>query len=125
MYANENLLTNLIVPLLGSLAWLFLSWSLFRMLYREKALTPTRKKMLSHGFLFVLGLAYFIAWNDQLAGFLRFPGYEVWRPLSFAWAALLFYDAALRLRLERESRDALQLANNSVELGMPKIKESW
>lgn len=125
MYANEDFLANLIVPILGSLLWLLLSWSLFRTLYREKAVTLVRKKMLSHGFLFVLGLAYFIAWNDQLAGFMRFPGYEVWRPLSFAWAVLLFYDAARRIQVERESSNASLLAGDSFKGDTPKLRGDW
>lgn len=64
-------------------------------------MSPFAKKLLSHGFLFITGMAYFMAWNDEVAALVRFPGHEVWRPLSFAWAILLLYDATRRSQYQR------------------------
>jgi hypothetical protein len=88
---------QLVLTLVGALFVTFMTWRMNRFLSAGRPMTPVSKKMLSHGFLFVLGSGLFIAWNDQLASLLHFPGREVWRPLSFAWAILLLYDAARRL----------------------------
>lgn len=94
---------QLIVPIVGAIIVAFFTWSLNRTLSRGRPMTAFSKKLLRHGFLFVLGVGLFIGWNDQLASLLRFPGRQVWRPLSFGWAVLLLYDATRRLRRERDA----------------------
>jgi len=89
-------------------------------------MTAFSKKLLSHGFLFVLGDGLFIAWNDQLASLLRFPGREVWRPLSFGWAVLLLYDATRRLHQERDAgQDADHVAAAEGDEQPPPRKLDW
>jgi hypothetical protein len=45
-------------------------------------MSPFAKKLLTHGFQFMLGMGLLMGWNDELAVALRFPGVEVWRPLT-------------------------------------------
>jgi len=96
-------LGQLVAPLLLSLFVTLMTWSLNRRLGHGKPMTAFAKKLLSHGFLFVLGIGLFIGWNDQLAPLLGFPGREVWRLLAVGWAALLLYDASRRLQRERQA----------------------
>lgn len=67
-----------------------------------------QRKGLSHGFVFILGLGFFMGWDHQLSVFFGFPGREVWRPLSVGWALLLLYDASRRLRRERQPGQAVE-----------------
>jgi len=112
---------QLIIPVLGAIVVTFFTWSLNRTLSRGRPMSAFSKKVLSHGFLFVLGVGLFIGWNDQLASLLRFPGREVWRPLSFGWAVLLLYDATRRLHRERDANYVEAVETNQP----PTLKFDW
>ncbi|MGA9143446.1 MAG: hypothetical protein WA664_16195 [Candidatus Acidiferrales bacterium] len=85
-------------------------------------MTAFVKKLLTHGFLFVLGMALFIGWDEQLATFLGFPGREVWRLLTVGWATLLFYDASRKLQKERV---AARIVNTSGIQGGEEPASNW
>ncbi len=102
----SDTILQLIAPFAAAILVTFFTWRLNCTLSRGAPITPFSQKLLSHGFLFMLGAGLLIAWNDQLAALLRFPGREVWRPLSFGWAVLLLYDATRRLHREGEAHDA-------------------
>lgn len=117
---------QLVIPVVGAIVVTFFTWSLNRNLSRGRPMTSFSKKLLSHGFLFVLGVGLFIGWNDQLALLLRFQGREVWRPLSFGWAVLLLYDATRRLHRERErNKDGDYVAAAETEEPPPPNKFDW
>lgn len=99
-------LGQVIAPVVGACIVTFLMWRLNRILSRGRPMSPVAKKLLSHGFVFMLGIGLFIGWNDELAIFLRFPGREVWQPLAVGWALFLFYDAGIRLKRERRAVQA-------------------
>jgi hypothetical protein len=107
LFMNEIFL-QLTVPLLGGLLITFMTWRLNQTLSRGRPMSPFTKKLVSHGFLFVTGMAYLIAWDTQLAAFLGFPGREVWRPLTVLWGGLLLYDAGRRLRREQQITETLE-----------------
>lgn len=110
---NETFL-QLFVPLLGALFVTFFTWRLNRTLSQGRPMSAFVKKLLSHGFLFMLGLGLLITWNAELATFLRFPGREVWRPLGVAWAVVLCYDAGRRLSEKHSTQEISEDASPGV-----------
>lgn len=98
---DEVLVFQIALPAVGSVVCLLMIWSLDRTLSHGAERTPVRSKLLSHGFLFVLGMSYLIAWNNAIAGFLRLPGWPIWKPLVAVWGLLLFYDGWRRVEIQR------------------------
>jgi hypothetical protein len=98
---NEVFVFQVALPAVGSLLCLLMAWSLDRTLSRGAERTPARSKLLSHGFLFVLGMSYLIAWNEAIARLIHFPGAAAWKPLTAVWGFLLFYDGWRRVEIQK------------------------
>lgn len=94
---SDDPFSLLVVPLLAGLAYTFLFWLLNRTVRAGRSMRLYEKLLLSHGFLFVTGMAYLIAWNNELASFLHLGQRRIYDPLIFAWAVVVVYDAARRL----------------------------
>jgi hypothetical protein len=99
-----DLFSRLIFPVLMGLAFAILFYLFNRTIRAGRPMKPYEKRLLGHGSLFMMGMVYFMAWNDELAVLLRFPGREIWRPLAFGWALVLLWDALRRLQRERQTK---------------------
>jgi hypothetical protein len=88
-------------------------------------MTEATKRLLTHGLLFVMGMGYFMAWDTQLAALMRFPGQEVWRPLTVGWAVLLLYDAARRLYKSGHREVSGETSETKGEVAKPGVGVYW
>ncbi len=89
-------------PVLG-VAFLFLSWSQMRMTRGRDGLTSYDKKLLTYGFLFVVGLGYLVL----LARELHWPDSLMYVAIG-AWGVLLAFIAWRRYQRERAASKAPQ-----------------
>jgi len=94
---SDDPFSLLFVALLAGLGFAFLFWSFNRTLRTGRPMKLYEKLMLSHGFLFVTGMAYLMAWNKELASFLHLGERPLYDPLIFGWGVVLLYDAVRRL----------------------------
>lgn len=106
MQITSDFFGQILLPPLGGLVWLALSWSWCRTVRAGKPLTPVQKRMMAFGFLFVVGMVYLMAWNSQLAIALGFPGRLVWVPLTIVWGVVLGVFAWQKYRREQASSGA-------------------
>jgi hypothetical protein len=103
MQIDNDLFGQILFPPLGGLIWLFLSWGWCRTVRGGGPLTTVQKRIMLFGFLFVVGMVYLMAWNDQLSAGAGLPGRLVWIPSSIAWGVILGVIAWEKYRKEASS----------------------
>jgi len=82
------------------------------------------KLMLTHGFLFMTGMAYLMAWNNHLASFLHLGERHICDPLIFCWAVVLLYDAARRLPRRKPLAERVLEPSGAAENAAEQIRVS-
>lgn len=106
MQITSDFFGQILLPPLGGLVWLVLSWSWCRTVRAGKPLTSVQKHMMASGFLFIVVMVYLMAWNRQLGATIGFPGRLVWVPLTIAWGVVLGVFAWRKYRREQASSGA-------------------
>lgn len=86
--------------------WFFLTWIWGRTVRAGNPLTPSMKRGIFYAALFLLGLLYLLAWNDEIATAISWPGKAVWIPLTIIWGVVLAYLALRQYRRQRLLSDA-------------------
>lgn len=121
---EDLVFSRLLFPALVGLICLALTWSLDRSVSRGAPRTPARSKLLSHGFLFVTGGIYLMAWNNPIAKSIGFPGSEVWKPLTAVWGLLVFYDGWRRVETQR-MRQVKSTLNDEASTTVTPARAGW
>ncbi|HTU33808.1 MAG TPA: hypothetical protein VMF66_08410, partial [Candidatus Acidoferrum sp.] len=122
---EDAIFSRAVFPALLAAVFLLIIWNLDRSLGRGAPRTPVRAKLLSHSFIGALGMSYFIAWNDIIAGFLRLPGWQVWKPLTAVWGLLVFYDGWRRVEIQKIRAQTESAPNDHTTTVAVPAREGW
>lgn len=123
--SEEVLIFNVLLPTIVALVFLLFIWGLDRTLSGGAERTPARSKLLSHGFLFVLGTGYLICWNAVIARLVHFPEIEVWKPLAAVWGFLVFYDGWRRVEIQKMHAEAEFEPSDESAAATVSAREGW